>query len=57
MIGPTLWVHMSATKNMVITGASSGIGAALARLYAGQRARLLLIGRDAARLDAVAAAC
>jgi len=57
MIVPTLWVHMSATKNMVITGASSGIGAALARLYAAQHAHLLLIARDAARLEAVAAAC
>jgi short-subunit dehydrogenase len=44
-------------SNVVITGASSGIGAALARLYARQRARLLLIGRDAARLALVAEAC
>jgi NAD(P)-dependent dehydrogenase (short-subunit alcohol dehydrogenase family) len=44
-------------SNVVITGASSGIGAALARLYAARRARLLLIGRDAARLAAVADAC
>ncbi|HEY7611099.1 MAG TPA: SDR family NAD(P)-dependent oxidoreductase [Alphaproteobacteria bacterium] len=43
--------------NVVITGASSGIGAALARLYAGHRARLLLIARDAARLARVAAEC
>jgi len=43
--------------NVVITGASSGIGAALARLYAGQRVALLLIGRDAARLATVAEAC
>ncbi|MBL8999131.1 MAG: SDR family NAD(P)-dependent oxidoreductase, partial [Gemmatimonadetes bacterium] len=33
------------------------IGAALARLYARRRARLLLIGRDEARLAEVAAAC
>ena len=44
-------------SNVVVTGASSGIGAALARLYARQRARLLLIGRDEARLAEVAAAC
>lgn len=44
-------------SNVVITGASSGIGAALARLYARQHARLLLIGRDEARLAAIAAAC
>jgi short-subunit dehydrogenase len=57
MIVPRLWWHISAMNNVVITGASSGIGAALARLYAGQRARLLLIGRDAARLAQVADAC
>lgn len=44
-------------SNVIVTGASSGIGAALARLYARQRARLLLIGRDAPRLAAVADAC
>jgi short-subunit dehydrogenase len=44
-------------QSVVITGASSGIGAALARLYAGQHARLLLIGRDAARLARVAESC
>ena len=43
--------------NVVITGASSGIGAALARLYAAQRVRLLLIGRDAVRLARVADEC
>jgi NAD(P)-dependent dehydrogenase (short-subunit alcohol dehydrogenase family) len=43
--------------NVAITGGSSGIGAALARLYARRRARLLLIGRDAARLAAVARSC
>ena len=41
-------------RNIVITGASSGIGAALARLYAEAPSRLLLIGRDAARLSEVA---
>lgn len=42
-------------SNIVITGASSGIGAALAEAYAAPDARLLVIGRDAARLSEVAA--
>lgn len=42
---------------IAITGASSGIGAALARAYAGPDAALVLIGRDRARLNAVAALC
>lgn len=46
-----------APEGIVITGASSGIGAALARLYARPGARLALTGRDAARLSEVAAAC
>jgi short-subunit dehydrogenase len=41
-------------KNIVITGASSGIGAALARFYARPGVTLGLIGRDPARLGAVA---
>jgi short-subunit dehydrogenase len=43
--------------SILITGASSGIGAALARLYAAKGIRLALGGRDASRLSAVAAAC
>lgn len=43
-------------RNIVITGASGGLGAALAGLYAGPGAALGLIGRDRARLDAVAGA-
>lgn len=42
--------------HIVITGASSGIGAALARVYSGAGQRLSLIARDQRRLDAVAAA-
>ena len=40
-----------------ITGASSGIGAALARELAGRGADIVLSGRDEARLQAVAAEC
>jgi NAD(P)-dependent dehydrogenase (short-subunit alcohol dehydrogenase family) len=43
--------------NVVITGASSGLGAALARRYAGPSAVLGLIGRDGGRLQEVTAAC
>jgi short-subunit dehydrogenase len=41
-------------SNIVITGASSGIGAALAKYYARPGIALGLIGRDPARLNAVA---
>jgi len=44
--GQTAWV----------TGASSGIGAALAREFASQGARVVLSGRDEARLATVAGA-
>jgi NADP-dependent 3-hydroxy acid dehydrogenase YdfG len=48
---------MSGPGHIMITGASSGIGAALARRYARPGAVLRLGGRDAGRLDAVAAEC
>jgi short-subunit dehydrogenase len=44
-------------RSILITGASSGIGEALALEYAGIGVALALIGRDAARLEAVAGAC
>jgi len=42
-------------SNIVITGASSGIGAALAKYYARPGVALGLVGRDQARLNAIAA--
>ncbi|SMF83377.1 Short-chain dehydrogenase [Tistlia consotensis] len=44
-------------RHVLITGASSGLGAALARAYAAPGLRLSLGGRDAGRLEAVAADC
>lgn len=43
--------------SVVVTGASSGLGAALARRWAAPGRRLALTGRDPARLEAVASAC
>jgi short-subunit dehydrogenase len=45
------------TSHIVITGASSGLGAALARVYASPGVLLTLSGRDEARLASVAADC
>ncbi|WP_309670782.1 SDR family oxidoreductase [Gemmatimonas sp.] len=42
---------------VLITGASSGIGAELARQFAANGARVALAARDAARLESVAAEC
>lgn len=41
-------------KHVVVTGSSRGIGAALARRFAAVGARVSLVARDQARLDAVA---
>lgn len=42
---------------VIITGASSGLGAALAKAYAASRVVLGLLGRDRQRLEATARAC
>ncbi len=44
-------------KSIVITGASRGLGAAMARHWAAPGVTVALIGRDAVALAAVAAAC
>lgn len=44
-------------RTIVITGASSGIGLALAKDYAREGHRLALLGRDRIRLQEAAAAC
>jgi short-subunit dehydrogenase len=46
-----------AGKVVILTGASAGIGHALALALAAQGARIALAARDAARLEAVAAEC
>jgi short-subunit dehydrogenase len=48
---------MQSFKSIVITGASSGIGEALALDYAAPGIALALSGRDAQRLETIAAAC
>src|SRR4051812_17897788 len=47
----------SVGKTILITGASSGIGAALARAHARAGVTLLLWGRDEARLNQTAGHC
>lgn len=42
------------SKTIVITGASSGVGAAAARRLSAEGAKVVLVGRNAKRLDAVA---
>ncbi len=44
-------------RTILITGASSGIGAALARHYAAAGTRLVLVARNGPRLEAVAQDC
>lgn len=59
-MGPSSWFAMTertAPKNILITGASSGIGAALAEEYAAPGVSLALVGRDHTRLEAVAGRC
>jgi short-subunit dehydrogenase len=46
-----------AASSVLITGASSGIGWALARHYAAPGVRLALAGRDETRLEQIAALC
>jgi len=48
---------LPAPHAILITGASSGLGEGLARAYARSGITLFLSGRDATRLEAVAAAC
>lgn len=48
---------MSAPRSIVITGASSGIGRALAINYAAADIRMALLGRDESRLEEVAEQC
>lgn len=49
--------RQSTPRSILITGASNGIGAALAKRYAAMGITLHLGGRDPARLAAVAASC
>ena len=48
---------MKEPRSLLITGASSGIGEALAEAYARPGAALALSGRNGARLEAVAERC
>ena len=53
----TTGVVRQAAKSIVITGASAGLGRALALRYAGPGRTLALMGRDAGRLQDVADLC
>lgn len=50
-------VSLAISRHILITGASSGLGAALAEAYAAPGVRLSLAGRNADRLSDVAATC
>jgi NADP-dependent 3-hydroxy acid dehydrogenase YdfG len=50
-------VMKSDTRSILITGASSGIGGALAYVYAGHGVRLALTGRDPERLAEISDRC
>lgn len=54
---PTQAAAQTATKTAILTGAGSGIGLETARLLHAAGYKLMLVGRDQAKLDAVAAAC
>ena len=45
------------SKTAIVTGASSGMGTAIAQAYAAEGANVVLTGRDAERLDACAGSC
>lgn len=57
MLGARANMTVMKPRSILITGASSGIGAALAHQYAGPDAKLFLGGRSATRLADVAAGC
>jgi short-subunit dehydrogenase len=54
---PDIWIDTGDMPNILITGASSGLGAALACAYAEPGSNLLLFGRNRQRLDDTAALC
>ena len=57
MVGGIAVAFMICPRTILITGASSGIGAALAMAYADDQATLVLMGRDEDRLSQVSIAC
>lgn len=48
---------MAAVRRIFITGASSGLGSALAKAYAADDVTLILCGRDQGRLEETAVEC